>query len=129
MSVVVYDIDKINKIIELIDKELCIKGITNIKTIANIHQVITEDPDIREEILPQEEIDRLRNIEQLYNEQANKMKNTTPEVMYEADEDADEANEETLDEPAEIDTPSTEETSQIENHEEAIEKVDGEVVE
>ena len=100
MSVVVYDINKINKIIELIDKELCIKGITNIKTIANIHQLITEDPDIREEILPQEEIDRLRNIEQLYNEQANKMKNTTPEVMYEADEDADEANEETLDEPA-----------------------------
>ena len=57
------------------------------------------------------------------------MKNTTPEVMYEADEDADEANEETLDEPAEIDTPSMEETSQIENHEESIEKVDGEVVE
>ncbi len=125
MSFVVYDIDRINKIIELIDKDLCVKGITNIKTIANIHQLITEDPDIREEVLPQEEIDRLRNIEQLYNEQSSRMKNTTSEVMYEADEDNEEPSRETT----ENNKSSDEDNTPVENTDETIEKVEGEVVE
>lgn len=42
----VYNLESINKVIELMDKELSVSGIQNIKTIANIHEILANDVEV-----------------------------------------------------------------------------------
>ena len=51
----VYNLESINKVIDLMDKELSVSGIQNIKTIANIHEILVSGVEVINDTPEQEE--------------------------------------------------------------------------